>query len=111
MNIVLVKGFYINIVLELKVYNLGIWFYSLDCLLRIEIIEESIIIRQIVYKARVLILEFKPVSSFYISSYLVPSSLIEITIFLILKKKLRQRFCKSRNYTKPCLDLKKVWYI
>jgi hypothetical protein len=81
-NIVLIPGFYINIVSEAQLEKAKLWFYRLDYILRYSIFEKSIIIISLIRKFNLVFLQFKKVISSYLN---IPNNIpISNTIIIYL---------------------------
>ena len=84
-DIAIVKGFYINIVLEALFFKKGVWVYRLDSTLCIGTKQENIVLIKLKYIYRVNFLKYKPISTYLDALSEISTSTCGVFIYLTLK--------------------------
>jgi hypothetical protein len=84
-NVVVVKGFYINIVLEALLFKKGVWVYKLDLTLCIRTKQENIVLIKLKYIYKVNFLKYKPISTYLNALSEIFISTCRVFIYLTLK--------------------------
>jgi hypothetical protein len=84
-NVVVVKGFYINIVLEALLFKKGVWVYKLNSTLYIRTKQENIILIKLKYIYRVNFLKYKLISTYLNTLSKIFISIYKVLIYLTLK--------------------------
>jgi hypothetical protein len=80
-----VKGFYINIVLEALLFKKGVWVYKLDSTLCIRTKQENIILIKLKYIYKVNFFKYKPISTYLNTLFKILISIYKVFIYLTLK--------------------------
>jgi hypothetical protein len=91
-DVVVVKGFHINIVLEALFFKKGMWVYRLDSTLRIGTKQENIVLIKLKRIYRVNFLKYKPISTYLDALFEIPTSVYKVLIYLTLKRKIKERY-------------------
>jgi hypothetical protein len=84
-DVVIVKGFYINIVSEALLFKKGVWVYRLDLTLCIRTKQENIVLIKLKRIYRVNFLEYKPISTYLNALSEIFISTCRVFIYLMLK--------------------------
>jgi hypothetical protein len=84
-NVVVVKGFYINIVSKALFFKKGVWVYKLDSTLRIGTKQENIVLIKLKRIYRVNFLKYKLISTYLDALSEIPTSVYEVFIYLTLE--------------------------
>jgi hypothetical protein len=84
-NIVIVKGFYINIVLEALLFKKNIWVYKLDSTLYIRTKQENIVFIKLKRIYKVNFLKYKPISTYLDALFEILISIYKVLIYSTLK--------------------------
>jgi hypothetical protein len=106
-----IKGFYVNIILEALLIEKGIWFVGLDCTLHFRNLESNIILRTLKYRFRLVVLEYIPLF-FYLSILAtVPTSTIGILMFVTINQAVCKLYQHFYNYLKPRSNIENIWYL
>ena len=106
-NVILMKGFYINIISEIHFLKTGIWYMNLDCFLHFEDEKNNIKLLNLQCIFSLILLEYKQTISTYSCIFL---SLI-IIIYSIINYKIFSLFRRSQDYTCSKFDSENIWYI
>ena len=70
-NIVIIKGFYINIILIVLLYTTSIWLYSLNNSFRYRTKGANIVLATLLIKYNILFLKYKPCSFYFNTLFIV----------------------------------------
>ena len=98
-NIVVIKGFYINIILIVLLRATSIQLYSLNNSLYYRTKGANIVLVTLLIKYNILFLKYKPYSFYFNTlSIVIPTSFTSILIYLILKRSINKRFRKTQDY-------------
>jgi hypothetical protein len=89
-NVVIVKGFYINIVLEALLFKKGVWVYRLDSTLYIRTKQENIMLIKLKRIYRVNFLKYKPIFTYLDALSEILISACEVLIYPTLKRKIKE---------------------
>jgi hypothetical protein len=84
-DVVIVKGFYINIVLEALLFKKGIWVYKLNSTLCIRTKQENIILIKLKYIYKVNFFKYKPIFTYLNALSEILISVCKVLIYLTLK--------------------------
>jgi hypothetical protein len=91
-NVVVVKGFYINIVLKALFFKKGVWIYRLDSTLCIRTKQENIILIKLKRIYKVNFLKYKPISTYLDALSEIFTSTYRVLIYLTLKRKIKEYY-------------------
>jgi hypothetical protein len=91
-DVVVVKGFYINIVLEALLFEKGVWVYKLDSTLRIGTKQENIVLIKLKRIYKVNFLKYKPISTYLDALSEIPTSACRVLIYSTLERKIKERY-------------------
>ena len=95
-NIVVIKGFYINIILIVLLYATSIWLYSLDNSLCYRTKGANVVLVTLLIKYNVLFLKYKLCSFYFNALFIVIlTSLTSVLIYLTLKRSINRRFYRT----------------
>ena len=95
-NIVVVKGFYINIILMVLLRATSIWLYSLNNSLYYKTKGTNIVLATLLIKYNILFLKYKPCSFYFNAlSIVIPTSFTSVLIYLMLKRNINRRFYRT----------------
>ena len=95
-NIVVIKGFYINIILIVLLRAISIKLYSLNNSLYYRTKGANIVLVSLLIKYNILFLKYKLYSFYFNALFIViPISFTSILIYLILKRSINRRFYKT----------------
>jgi len=110
MNIIIINNFYINIVLEIFIIKLGIWYYRLDIILRKNLLGKSTVICELICEYNIIFLQYK---LFYIYKFsqFVNISIVYIIINIVFKVGIRKKKKYVLGYIIIQKDLEKFWYL
>jgi hypothetical protein len=89
-DVAIVKGFYINIVLEAFLFKKGVWVYRLDSTLCIRTKQENIVLIKLKRIYRVNFLKYKPISTYSNALSEILTSIYRVLIYLTLKQKIKE---------------------
>jgi hypothetical protein len=84
-DVAVVKGFYINIVLEALLFKKGVWVYRLDSTLCIRTKQENIVLIKLKYIYKVNFLKYKLISTYLDALFKIPTSTYKVLIYPMLK--------------------------
>jgi hypothetical protein len=84
-DVAIVKGFYINIVLEALLFKKGVWVYKLDLTLCIRTKQENIILIKLKRIYRVNFLKYKPIFTYLDALSEISTSTCRVFIYLTLE--------------------------
>jgi hypothetical protein len=91
-NVVIVKGFYINIVLEALFFKKGVWVYRLDSTLYIRTKQENIVFIKLKHIYKVNFFKYKPIFTYLNALFEIFTSIYKVLIYLMLKQKIKKRY-------------------
>jgi hypothetical protein len=91
-DVVVVKGFYINIVSEALLFKKGVWVYRLNLTLRIRTKQENIVLIKLKRIYKVNFLKYKPISTYLDTLSEIFISVYRVLIYLTLKQKIKKRY-------------------
>jgi hypothetical protein len=91
-DVVVVKGFYINIVLEALFFKKGVWVYKLDSTLCIGTKQENIVLIKLKRIYRVNFLKYKLIFTYLDALFEIFIYIYEVLIYLTLKQKIKKRY-------------------
>ena len=95
-NIVVIKGFYINIILIVLLHATSIWLYSLNNSLCYRTKGANVVLATLLIKYNILFLKYKLYSFYFNTLFIViPTSFISVLIYLTLKRSINRRFYKT----------------
>ena len=95
-NIIVIKGFYINIILMVLLRAISIWLYSLNNSLCYKTKGTNVVLATLLIKYNILFLKYKPRSFYFSTLFIVIStSLTNILIYLTLKRNINRRFRRT----------------
>jgi hypothetical protein len=97
-NIVVIKGFHVNIIFKVLLYKKGIWYYRYNSTLRIRDKYKSSILLTITCIYNIIFIKYKPLLTYLNALFIIPTSISSILIYPILKRKIRESFRRSRKY-------------
>jgi hypothetical protein len=97
-DVVVVKGFHVNIVSEALLFEKGVWVYRLDSTLRIGTKQENIVLIKLKHMYRVNFLEYKPISTYLDALSEIPTSAYRVLIYPTLEQKIKERYRRTREY-------------
>jgi hypothetical protein len=89
-DVVIVKGFHINIVLEALLFKKGVWVYRLDSTLYIGTKQENIMLIKLKRIYRVNFLKYKPIFTYLDTLSEILTSACEVLIYLTLERKIKE---------------------
>jgi hypothetical protein len=89
-NIIIIKDFYINIVLEALFFKKGMWVYRLDSTLCIRTKQENIVLIKLKRIYRVNFLKYKPIFTYLNALFKIPTSTYKVLIYPTLKRKIKE---------------------
>jgi hypothetical protein len=110
-NVVVIKGFYVNIVLEARLLKAGVWYYRLDCSLRFGTERNSVTLMKLTRKYNLVFIEFKPFSTYLSVLSSILTSAAGILMYLTIKRLVKKGFQRSCDYLKPRTDLEELWHL
>jgi hypothetical protein len=84
-DVAIVKGFYINIVLEALFFKKGVWVYKLDSTLCIRTKQENIVLIKLKRIYKVNFLKYKPIFTYLNTLSKIPTSTYRVLIYPTLK--------------------------
>ena len=110
-NIVIVKGFYINIILIVLLHATSIQLYSLNNSLYYRTKGVNVVLVTLLIKYNILFLKYK-LYSFYFSALfiVIPISLTSVFIYLTLKRSINKRFRRTQDYQQLRLNFTQLQY-
>jgi hypothetical protein len=91
-DVVIIKGFYINIVSEALFFKKGVWVYRLDSTLYIRTKQENIVLIKLKCIYKVNFLKYKPISTYLDALSEIPISTYRVLIYLTLERKIKERY-------------------
>jgi hypothetical protein len=91
-DVAVVKGFYVNIVLEALLFKKGVWVYRLDSTLCIGTKQENIVLIKLKYIYKVNFLKYKPISTYLDALFEILISTYRVLIYPTLKQKIKERY-------------------
>ena len=91
-NIVFIKSFYVNIILEAYLLKVGVWFYSLNYLLRYKDKRLSVKVAKLICKYNLIFIELKSLFIYLSILLMIFISVIRILMSLIIKQLIRYSF-------------------
>jgi hypothetical protein len=97
-DVVVVKGFYINIVSKAHFFKKGVWVYKLDSTLRIGTKQENIVLIKLKRIYKVNFLKYKLISTYLDALSEIPTSVYKVFIYLTLEQKIKKRYRQTREY-------------
>jgi hypothetical protein len=97
-DVAVVKGFYVNIVLEAFLFEKGVWVYRLDLTLRIGTKQENVVLIKLKRMYKVNFLEYKPIFTYSDALFEIPTSVCGVLIYPTLKRKIKERYRQTREY-------------
>jgi len=75
LNIYIIKGFYSNIILKVKLLKVEVWYYNLNCILYFGLKKDNIILRKLKRKSNLVFFKYKPLT-IYLNALLIIISII-----------------------------------
>jgi hypothetical protein len=97
-NVVVVKGFYINIVSKALFFKKGMWVYKLDSTLYIGTKQENIVLIKLKRIYRVNFLKYKPIFTYLDALSEILTSAYKVLIYPTLKRKIKEYYQRIREY-------------
>jgi hypothetical protein len=97
-DVVVVKGFYINIVLEALFFKKGVWVYKLNSTLCKGTKQENIVLIKLKRMYRVNFLKYKPISTYLDALSEISMSIYGVFIYSTLERKIKERYRQTREY-------------
>jgi hypothetical protein len=97
-NVVVIKGFYINIVLEALLFKKGVWVYKLDSTLCKGTKQENIVLIKLKRIYRVNFLKYKPIFTYSNALFKILISVYKVLIYSTLKRKIKECYRRIREY-------------
>jgi hypothetical protein len=97
-DVVVVKGFYINIVSEAFLFKKGVWVYRLDLTLRVGTKQENVVLIKLKHMYKVNFFKYKLISTYLNALSEIPISACEVLIYSTLKQKIKERYRRTREY-------------
>jgi hypothetical protein len=91
-NVAIVKGFYINIVLEALLFKKGVWVYKLDSTLCIGTKQENIVLIKLKRIYKVNFLKYKPIFTYLDALSKILTSTYRVLIYPTLKRKIKEYY-------------------
>jgi hypothetical protein len=91
-DVVVVKGFYINIVLKALLFKKGVWVYKLDSTLYIRTKQENIVLIKLKRMYKVNFLKYKLISTYLDALFEIFTSVYRVLIYPTLKRKIKERY-------------------
>jgi hypothetical protein len=110
-NIIVVKGFYVNIVSKACLLKTGVWYYRLNCLLCFRTKKNSVTLIKLTRKYNLVFIEFKPLFTYLSVLSSISISAISILMYLTIKRLVRRGFQRSCDYLKPRTNSEKLWHL
>ena len=110
-NVIVVKGFFINIVLKACLIKLGVWYIRIDCLLRHRPKGKNITLLKLAYKLNIVFIKFKPLLTYLGILLNILLNAIGALIYLTLEQAIIKPYQRSYDYLKLRSDLKEVQHI
>ena len=107
-NVIVVKGFFINIVLEACLIKSRIWYIRIDCLLRHRPKGKSVTLLKLAYKLNIVFIKFKPLLTYLGILLNVLLGAVGALIYPTLKEAIRKPYQRSYDYLKLRSNLKEV---
>jgi hypothetical protein len=84
-DVVVIKGFYVNIVLKALLFKKGVWVYRFDLTLCIRTKQENIVLIKLKYIYKVNFFKYKPIFTYLNTLFEILISTCKVLIYLILK--------------------------
>ena len=97
-NIIIVKGFYVNIVFKALLYKKGVWYYKYNSTLRIKNKYKSNILLITMHIYNIVFIEYKPLLTYSNAPFTIPISASGVLIYPTLEQKIRESFKRSKKY-------------
>jgi hypothetical protein len=97
-DVAIIKGFYINIVLEALLFKKGVWVYKLDLTLYIRTKQENIVLIKLKRIYKVNFLKYKPIFTYLNALSKIFISVYKVLIYLMFKQKIKKRYRRTREY-------------
>jgi hypothetical protein len=97
-DVVIVKGFHVNIVFKALLYKKGAWYHGYDNTLRIEDEHESNILLIITCIYNIVFIEYKPLLTYSNAPFTIPINIRGMLMYSTLERKIKESFKKSRKY-------------
>ena len=88
-NVVVIKGFYSNIISKARLFEIGVWYYGLDCTLRYRGLIESVVIKQMERRFNLVIFKYNTLLSYFSLLSVMPISLARILMFLTINRSIQ----------------------
>ena len=107
-NIIIIKGFFVNVVLKACLIKSGVWYIGIDCLLRHRPKGKSIILLKLAYKLNIVFIKFNPLLSYLGILLNVLLSAVGALMYLTLEQAVKKPYQRSYNYLKLRSNLKEV---
>jgi hypothetical protein len=108
---IIIKGFYINIVLKACLLKAGVWYYKLDCLLCFRTKKNSVTLIKLTRKYNLVFIEFKPLFTYLSVLLNISTSAADILIYLTIKRLVKKGFQRSRDYLKLRTNSEELWHL
>jgi hypothetical protein len=97
-DVAVVKGFYVNIVLEALFFEKGVWVYRLNSMLCRGTEQENVVLIKLKRIYRVNFFEYKPISTYLDALSEIPTSACGVLIYPTLEQKIKERYRRTREY-------------
>jgi hypothetical protein len=89
---IVIKGFYVNIVLKACLLKTGVWYYKLDCLLCFRTKRNSVTLMELTHKYNLVFIKFKPFSTSLSVLLNILTSATGIFMYLTIKRLVKRGF-------------------
>jgi hypothetical protein len=106
-DVIVVKGFYVNIVFEALLYKKGTWYHGYDSTLRIEDEHESNVLLIITRIYNIVFIEYKPLLTYLNAPFTIPISASNVFMYFTLEWKIKESFKRNKKYLQSRSDIEK----
>jgi hypothetical protein len=81
-DVIIILSFYINIILKARLIKAGVWYSGANAILRISIVDNSFIVKQLKRKGNLIFFKYKLFN--YSTAFNMQRALLILLIFLII---------------------------
>ena len=97
-DIIIIKGFHVNIVLKALLYKKEMWYYKYNKILKFKDKYKSIILLNITRLYNIVFIKYKPLLTYLNTLSIILININNVFIYFTLKWKVKESFKRSKKY-------------
>jgi hypothetical protein len=97
-DIIIIKGFHVNIVFKAFLYKKGTWYYEYDNTLKIKDKYKSNVLLIITRIYNIVFIKYKPLLTYLNALFIIPINASDVLMYFTFKWKIKESFKRNKKY-------------